>query len=296
MSSKLPLQRIGGGACGTVWAASETGVAYKREDGSSHRSLFHDFETHQHILPANSTCNINIPLCHRFIAPTDAWWADNLDQFPLGDEPCNMIEMQRIPPVAESARKLLIQRYCPTSLVNEILRSETNRDCLIRPYLGRRRIRPTSAPSRFKAFSLRNYPLHLNQMEEIGIPEEDILGYSRKMADTLAFLHWVATRGTWFNTLGTHEMWMLDFDLAQPMTMDEQGIQQAASAFWGNDPYFPRPDEHSSIWKAFREQYIKESDSWISVTDSPTGQLKDLPRRFIDLVEEKPRRSETNLP
>ncbi|CEL09616.1 hypothetical protein ASPCAL12749 [Aspergillus calidoustus] len=251
--SRPPLRRIGTGFCGTVWAASDTGSAYKREDGGPDRSLRHDFETHQHILqcmrrtaleyPPDTTSpvaevryHINIPLCHSFISPTDTWWTGNLDRFPPDYKPCNMTEMQRIPPVSETTRNLLIAKYCPARLKSQITKSETNRDCLIRPYLGRRRIQRASETPRSRGFfSLRNYPLHLDQMEEIGIPEEDIMGYSRTMADTLAFLHWVAridgndiefvlaapsnicdggTRGTWNNALGLHEMWMLDFDLA----------------------------------------------------------------------------------
>lgn len=43
-------RRIGAGACGTVWAPSERGPAYKREDGGLARSLRNDYEKHQRIL------------------------------------------------------------------------------------------------------------------------------------------------------------------------------------------------------------------------------------------------------
>ncbi|KAJ0414390.1 zinc finger protein-domain-containing protein [Aspergillus carlsbadensis] len=329
--SRPQLRRIGAGFCGTVWAVSDTGSAFKREDGGPDRSLRHDFETHQHILQcmrqtalqypkdATSTAadkkyHINIPLCHGFITPTDTWWTGNLDRFPPDYKPCNMTEMQRIPPVSEATRELLIERYCPAEMKSAILRSDTNRDCLIRPYLGRRRIQRTSSPTRPSKcfFSLRNYPLHIDQMEGIGISEEDIMGYSRTMADTLAFLHWVAridgndvefvlaapnditnrnfgTKGTWNNALGLHEMWILDFDLARPMTMDEHGVRQAANAFWKNDPFYPRPDQHSAIWKAFHEQYLSTSKEHISGTGPDDGLRESLPGQFIRLVEKSPR-------
>lgn len=37
--------------------------------------------------------------------------------------------------------------------------------------------------------SLRNYPLHINQNERLGLPGEQ---YAMAMADALASLHWVA--------------------------------------------------------------------------------------------------------
>ncbi|KAL4908863.1 zinc finger protein-domain-containing protein [Aspergillus multicolor] len=248
--------------------------------------------------------NINIPLCHGFIEPFNAWWKKNLARFPEGYEPCNMIHAQRIPAVPEATRCFLTEHYCPPSLIANILDSDTNRDCIIRPYLGRRRVRAASKPSRFQAFSLRNYPLHLDQMEEIGIPGADIAGYARTMAKALAQLHWLAhvdgndiefvlaspndkpdpsqKPESWSNALGVHEMWMLDFDLARPMTMVEQGAQQAAIAFKGNDPYYPRPDKDSYLWIAFREQYLATSQ--VCLQDSQAS--KDLPAYFIHLVEE----------
>ena len=45
---------------------------------------------------------------------------------------------------------------------------------------------------RFQAFSLRNYPLHLDQMEELAIPFDHLESYARAMAETLAVMHWGA--------------------------------------------------------------------------------------------------------
>ena len=38
------------------------------------------------------------------------------------------------------------------------------------------------------------------------------------------------------------------------MSMDEEGIYEALKAFFGNDPYYPRPGEAS--WQAFRTKYL----------------------------------------
>ena len=49
----------------------------------------------------------------------------------------------------------------------------------------------TRNPSRFRAFSLRNFPFHIDQMEELGIPPSDIKFYAETMASTLAMMHWL---------------------------------------------------------------------------------------------------------
>ena len=43
------LRRVGAGACGTVWAASEQGIAFKREDRGPAQSLRNDFDRRQQI-------------------------------------------------------------------------------------------------------------------------------------------------------------------------------------------------------------------------------------------------------
>lgn len=47
-------RRIGAGFCGTVWASSSKGSAFKREDGKEDggpaRSLQNDFDVHQRVL------------------------------------------------------------------------------------------------------------------------------------------------------------------------------------------------------------------------------------------------------
>ncbi|CAG8292220.1 unnamed protein product [Penicillium olsonii] len=305
------LKTIGRGACGTVWA-SETGPAYKREDGNPARSLTNDFTMHQRVLQSQTFLTnsipstqlaIQIPLCHNFIKPEDEeWWFQNHDIFPQGHTPCNMIESQRIPAFEESTRTLLIQKFCPEEIKQVIMDSEPDRDCLIRPYLGRRRTHSPSSQtsSRFRAFSLRNYPLHEDQMEELGISTDDIQHYARIMADALAMMHWVAridASDVEFvlapphhnghrieNLLGDHAMWLLDFDVCRDMSMDINGVEQAVKAFWRNDPFYPRPGK--ALWKIFREQYLSTSKDCVNLCRSEEkARLDSLPILFIELVE-----------
>ena len=97
-STGLPYRRIGQGFCGTVWAASTTGNAVKREDGGPGRSLHNDFVMYRRILdsfsaaPASSSCTTTttastttsaytprarVPQCHRYIPAGDTtWWTE----------------------------------------------------------------------------------------------------------------------------------------------------------------------------------------------------------------------------
>ncbi|KAF7125564.1 hypothetical protein CNMCM5793_001824 [Aspergillus hiratsukae] len=321
-------RRIGAGACGTVWAPSERGPAYNREDGGLARSLRNDYEKHQRILHALNNLlhseiqpRIHVPRCYTFIRPSDeSWWVEHLPRFPEGYSPCNIIHAQRIPPFPKATRERLVAQYCPSDLRAEILSSETNEDCLVRPYLGRRRTQahghqhqPARA-SRFKAFSLRNYPLHVDQMEELGIPDQNMRGYAEVVAETLATMHWVVRvdandvefvlaspdsdgdgekgkgESGWENVLGQHAMWMLDFDLCSDMAMDEAGVEQAVAAFWKNDPFYPRMEEGSLLWKAFREMYLATSQRVVGVGDGdgPGDRRLELAKLFVDLVEQGP--------
>lgn len=310
------LHTIGQGFCGTVWAASETGPAFKREDGGPDRSLINDFEMHHRViqsfraLPALQF-QAQIPACYGFIEATDQkWWFVNHQKFPPGyTTPCNMIQSQRIPPFPDTTRRLLIKNYCPPNLVQEIIASGPNKDCLVRPYLGRRRTQKPHTASRFTAFSLRNFPLHIDQLEELGITTNDINQYARAMAETLAMMHWVGeidgndiefvlappSKGSLIKTeskvLGDHSLWVLDFDLCRRMAMDSKGVEQAAAAFWGNDRYYPRPGTETDIllWNVFREHYLQISETCIGIVDEPyeAERRRALSRQFIDLVQQK---------
>ncbi|KAL3480840.1 zinc finger protein-domain-containing protein [Aspergillus californicus] len=294
MSDNKPkLHHIGTGFCGTVWAAKDEQSTFKREDGGPHRSLTNDYNTHT-LKPTSRSRHATTSSPH----PTSGGMTASIDSHRT-ISPCNTIHAHRIPPIAEPTRRLLTERYCPKHLVFEIMKSQTNRD-LIRPYLGRCRVQTTSSHSGFTAFSLRNYPLHIDQMEELGIPEQAIFEYARIMADALATMHWIGevdgndvefvlaasncNSNEITNALGPHQMWLLDFDLVRPMTMDEQGVQQAVKAFLGDDPFDPQPDE-SAIWEAFREQYLVTSSHCMLASGKGRAGLMNLHELFIHSVE-----------
>ncbi len=318
----LPYRLIGSGFCGSVWAPptpeGKDSMALKREDGGPGRSLANDYYMHKRILACLNQLNHNAPLsltqqrvqvpqCFRFIEATDsAWWGENSIRFPEGYTACNTLQSERIPPLPQIVRERLIAKYCPPALVDEIKASVSNQSCLVRPYLGRRR-HGAERPKRFEAFSLKNFPLHLDQMEQLNL---NVRSYAEIMAEALAIMHWygeidvndvefvlapprnpvhVQTPSDESATsfLGEHTMWMLDFDCCRPMSMDDQGIKQAVTAFFRNDPFFPRPCAEGSrdreLWEVFRSRYLQISSNILG----DDFQRLPLPDAFIKMIEER---------
>ncbi|KAK9419166.1 putative DUF3669 domain-containing protein [Seiridium unicorne] len=311
--SSTSYRRVGFGFCGSVWSNSDhevidsTSTAIKREDGGPGRSLFNDFDIHTTLILTYQDCalqirsSFQIPKCHGFVPGSYSGWNTTkvLGRFPSGYTPCNILITQRIPPVSEQARQTLLDRYCPQPLIQRIKADANNTDCLVRPYLGRRKL--GQQESKVRAFSLRNYPLHVNQMMDL---ELDVPNYATAIARALAFIHWAAKidandvefvlgsapdgdipqfQSKYF---GGHSLWILDFDCCKRMSMDEQGVQRGAEAFLQNDPFYPRPgkdnQEDMELWGYFRAAY-EEASSFISQTDSQVSER--LPRLLMDTIE-----------
>ena len=333
---------IGRGFCGTVWAV-ENNRALKREDGGPGRSVGNDYYMHCRLLNAVSfsssvhtkpeqrafpaaipqvNTNMDGPCQKGFaeiltqvfklIEPWDTeFWRNSTPQFPKDYEPCLSLLSERIPHFPREVREQLIKQFCPPTLKDFIRSNPSDEHCLVRLYLGRRRVKPKNE-SRFQRFSLRNYPLHIDQMEDLDL---DIEAYARAMGIALALIHWVAGidgndvefvlapprvrhdhqnqspvthldspymnsyMNIWSSStkslpesevfhshsLGEHTIWILDFDCCHPISFDEDGVEQAVTAFFRNDPYFPRPCTESSdyrsviAWRIFREAFLKRS-------------------------------------
>ncbi|OTB03430.1 hypothetical protein M426DRAFT_60512 [Hypoxylon sp. CI-4A] len=313
-------RRIGAGFCGSVWsapshltsssiehgAAVRKSTAIKREDGGPGRSLFNDYEIHQTLLDSYTKCPSHlktflIPECYDFVKGSYQGWETTniLSRFPQGYSPCNILITQRIPPFARDVRNAVTGRYCPPSLAESIKADMNNHDCLIRPYLGRRK--RGQQESRLRIFSLRNYPLHIDQIEELGL---DPFAYSEVMAHALAFMHWLAkvdANDVEFvlapaedepqfrsQILGDHNMWILDFDCCRRIAMDRSGIERAAQSFLKNDPFYPHPsrsekEEDRRLWQHFKATFLEASSMIIrqAATDVP----EHLPQLLVDMIE-----------
>ncbi|CAG9992792.1 unnamed protein product [Clonostachys byssicola] len=304
------LERLGAGHCGSVWGnltSPETDpvpVVIKREDGAPGRSLRNEFLVQSQICSTASLEQVLVPSCLDFMESQDPRWHQILPQLPDGSQGCNAMLAEKIQPVSIRARRTLVENYCPDELRDQILNSKENHHCLVRVYLGRkRRLNPKQRQTRF--FSLRNFPLHINHAEEMALPCES---YAKAMAEALATLHWkvrtdaadvefvlASPRGdpeANTSALGEHPLWMLDFDCSRPIKADDSGLTAIAKAFWGNDPYYPRP--HSTdgrsqkLWDIFSAEYRRVGLEIVRVY--PMGEtpeiLSELVHAAIGRIEE----------
>jgi len=191
-------RRIGVGNCGSVWTYENASFALKRADGSETRYLWKEYCMQTRLLEAfsrmrSSAPTVRVPRCYWYTNPSDSeWWTAQLPQFPviqgspsvsIKQQPSDGMCSERVPPVAKELRDMLIDRYCPPPLRDEIRHSVANSDCLARLYLGRRRTHTRLA----RFFSLRNCPILLDQAEELELP---IFRHAEDMADALAAMHW----------------------------------------------------------------------------------------------------------
>jgi len=315
-------RQIGIGSCGVVF--EQTGCAHvvKRElDGDI--PLWPDFVMHKVVqegLEKYDFTGIRVPRCIGYInAQNEKWWADNRNYFPEKYEAAaNLLLSERILPLPRIVRDNLVDLYLPESLQakkESVKADPANKDCLARLYLGRRRD-TSRRPSLL--FTLRNFILHVDQMEELQL---DVSLFASTMASTLAVLHWgvnvdgddiefvlgsapttvfhqvpdseelkklPANTDTMGARLGTNShlrsifMWVLDFNQCHELSMDENGVKQAVKAFLKNDPYYPRPLADNSrdqqLWKTFQERYIHASELILGKDGTA------LPLLFIELL------------
>jgi hypothetical protein len=176
---------IGKGNCGSVWALDhdDQNLAYKREDADPARSVQNDYDMHQRILAiTRGTIPVRVGASYHVLEQTDEepWRGTGLPR-------CRTYVMERIPAMPLSVRQTLINEFWPEHLRDTVSNDRKNDDCLVRIYLGRRRLQRPASVQRFA--SLRNFPLHVDQMEALGIHTD---GMAHVLADTLARCYWTA--------------------------------------------------------------------------------------------------------
>lgn len=172
--------------------------------------------------------------------------------------------------------------------------------------------------------SLRNYPLHIDQIEDLSLPADE---YACAMADGLAFLLWVAEidacdvefvlarprpralhpddddvaypnalppdNNTFkSDSLGTHALWILDFDCCKKLPMTTEGVKMAAESFWRNDPYYPNPnarcEKDAALWSVFKNRFLETSAEMMMAHKDEATRALELPglliARIVDTV------------
>jgi hypothetical protein len=224
---------------------------------------------------------------------------------------------QHIPPLPAPVRSALADRYCPRRFQQAARDNPENKDCLVRLYLGKR-----EPESHQGSFRLRNFPLLINDIEELNI---DPRNFARVMADALAVMHWSANidgndvefvlgsppvNGIHYaNGVGERElqlitkdsplhrnadvdseaqtlsMWLLDFNQCSffdPTNFGPKELKLLTDAFWFNDPYFPRPVSDISADQALWREF---ADRYLYASSRVTK--SKAPAQFIQAIEEE---------
>ena len=248
-----------------------------------------------------------VPRVYRYISKADEWWESNDHLFPSEDRtPEKLFITEHIPPLHKGTRNTLIDYFCPEGPRSGARSQDINNDFLVRLYLGKRR--DDLARVRLGAktyFGVRNFPLCLDQKEDIGL---DAKAFTFSIADALSTLHWAAridaadvefvlggapclthrplppfasthlTGSTSRKGTSVTHLWLLDFNLCQPIKLDEAGVDQAVKRLLDNDAYYPRPATDESLWLCFQDRYMLTSNHILEGSEHSRLQLLFLER------------------
>ncbi|KND86651.1 hypothetical protein TOPH_08714 [Tolypocladium ophioglossoides CBS 100239] len=327
-----PFKKIGAGACGAVFAQDGQSFVAKLSKSDDHEALWNDYVRHltfEELFNAYEV-DVKIPACYFFVPNDDP---EFFKQHPRLVEaarhvcslPTSALLTERIPPLPQATRSLLIDKYCRRRIKAKVMADHANRDCLVRVYLG-----STQGKSGAMFFSLRNFKMHLNQMVDAQL---DVEPMAHGMGTAMAVMHWAAktdARDVEF-VLGssaavyprttnagelqkpepltytgppsrriedyfcrTTELWVLDFNQVRTMTLDEAGVAQAVDAVKVNDPYLPKPLQESAIekqaWDTFAASYLAASETVLKAEGH--NDALALPHVFLDGLVEAQRRKQ----
>lgn len=293
--------QIAKGQCGTVYALCN-GEQVKKSPNSTSKiaELRREYQSQVDVCgafydaPEALSSKAQVPRLYTFVSPPYAddklldGRVDLLSDYGYG------LVSERIFPLHEHISSALLESLAPDMTARQreaCLSNPTNNNCLVRLYLGRRSVGKRKAST--EEMSLRNFPLHVDEMERLCLP---ITVYITTMAQSLALMHWRAgidandvefvfgdsLRNGSDKVGQTVSIWLLDFNQCRRFSHDQAGLKQLVDGFWWNDPYYPRPSASNAQdmvwWTVFLSKYL---DASALLTDSK------MPRQFIEAVEEE---------
>ncbi|RAK72302.1 uncharacterized protein BO72DRAFT_279560 [Aspergillus fijiensis CBS 313.89] len=134
---------------------------------------------------------VAVPRAVWFANKTSEFWRTDLELFPddprFPRQPRNVLCMERIPPLPQAVRDALVDLFCDRWSISAAKSDPSNADCLVHVLLGSKY--DTAAHPGSYLFSLRNFKLHSDQIEQLRL---DASALAATMADALALLHWQA--------------------------------------------------------------------------------------------------------
>lgn len=287
------INQIGVGLQGAVFEKVGKPLVLKKESPGNEAlssNLRHEYTIHCDVSAAfehykSATNNdVHVPKPFEFISnrQNHAFWDEVLPKMPeayraRGD----VITMERILPLPKVVRKALISQFCgrerylDTTDIESLLHDPSNKHCLARVYLGK-----TNGPINLgNSAPLRNFPLYLGFMEEIGI---DSLALANEIGKAYATLHWgAAINGDDVEfVLGTSAievqraeqespdfqhravgLYLLDFGQCEAvdLTQDCDVVYQAfkgAMVTGDNQLFIPHYSTSPALFAAFKKGYI----------------------------------------
>ncbi|KAJ5397009.1 zinc finger protein-domain-containing protein [Penicillium cosmopolitanum] len=186
---------IGFGQCGLIFEKPGQGYVLKVAKRSYEDALWADLKAHLRVQeafdnPQNNRIECRVPRLYSYVPKgNNVWWERNMNLFPPVHDsitlPAMTLVSERILPIPKIAREALISKYCSAESRAFVAANPTDRDCLARVYLGRRRVTTTPPPN----FTLRNFNLHLDQMIDLKYPVHSL---AAAIGEALAIIHWSA--------------------------------------------------------------------------------------------------------
>ncbi|KAE8153310.1 zinc finger protein-domain-containing protein [Aspergillus avenaceus] len=331
---KSSFREIGTGSIGKVFEQAGTLWAFKVLLIDRSDKLWNNYLMHLRIQDSfdrlgNGSGGLEVPRAAWFANKESEFWSENLHLFPedptFPRHPRQILCMERIFPLPQPVRHALIELFCNPKNVAAAKNDASNKDCLVRMFLGRKRY-GASRPGGSRFFSLRNYKLHVDQIEELQLDADE---YAASMADAFAIMHWhtridgmdvefvlgstpfdhnsarrppplqdilrlTPGTSTFERTTNTTpnfrkrivSLWMLDFDACSPITMNTAGVNQAIKAFLENDPYCPRPHTKDAFSERLWRIFSQRYlDTGRRITAGSPSQT--LPQQFIQGIVTK---------
>ncbi|KAJ5943288.1 hypothetical protein N7516_003456 [Penicillium verrucosum] len=287
------INQIGSGLQGVIFeVVGKPHILKKENPGNEARSsnLQREYKTHCDVSAAfehyrSATHNkVHVPKPHNFISQTqnNAFWDEILPKIPQTYRARgNVITMERILPLPKVVRKALITYFCSRERdlsitdIESLLNNPSNKHCLARVYLGK----TDGSINQDNPAPLRNFPLYLGFMKELGI---DTLALAKEMGKAYATLHWgAATNGDDVEfVLGTSAseepralvespdfqhravgLYLLDFGQCEAvdLTQDCDVVYQAfkgAMVTGDSQLFIPHSSTSPALFAAFKKGYI----------------------------------------
>ena len=192
-------REIGRGSIGKVFEQPGSVWAFKALLIDRIEKLWNNYLIHLRIQESFDTLGtlsgqVEVPRVAWFANEASKFWDDNLEFFPndptFPRRPREILCMERVFPLPEPVRHALIDMFCNPTNSTAAKAHPANKDCLVKLFLGRKRF-GSSRPGGSMFFSLRNYKLHIDQVQSLQLDAEE---YAKSMAGAPAVLHWHTQR------------------------------------------------------------------------------------------------------